>query len=136
MTCIVKYISAEYAAGRQIEEDQEIVKIMQNRSKNRVPRYAIFCSNFSCFIFCMKKMICSNFRHYNLITEIIKLTPVKPPTKETKEQPVIIKKTSWDPNLFQQPSYNPFEMKYRTVDSFPIGDVINKENMILDFQTL
>jgi len=33
MSVIVKYISVEYAAGRKIEEDNEVVKLMDNRSK-------------------------------------------------------------------------------------------------------
>jgi len=33
MTVIIKYISAEYQSGRQIQDDPDIVKTMENRSK-------------------------------------------------------------------------------------------------------
>jgi hypothetical protein len=32
--------------------------------------------------------------------------------------------------MFQQPSYNPFEMKYRNVNEYPLEEAANKENIL------
>lgn len=39
MGVVVKYISTEYAAGRQIDDDFDVATMMENRAKNRLPRY-------------------------------------------------------------------------------------------------
>jgi hypothetical protein len=41
-----------------------------------------------------------------------------------------------DPTMYQQPPYNPFEMKYRNVNEFPLTEAVNKENIISHFSNV
>ena len=101
MSVIIKFISTEYAAGRTIDQDQDIVRMMENRSKKRLPRY-------------------------EEDDEIYKRK------QDPKEKSVIVNKADFNPNLFKQPGYNPFEMKFRNVNEYPLpqSDQFDKENML------
>ena len=89
MSVIIKYISKEYAAGRRIEEDKDVVNLMNNRSKKRLPRYEE--------------------------DDELKLSD-----RRQKHQAIVVNSAEVDPNLFQKPGYNPFELKFRNVNEFPL----------------
>lgn len=53
-----------------------------------------------------------------------------------KNKSILVSCAEVDPNMFQQPSYNPFEMKYRNVNEFPLTDPLDKENIISNYANI
>jgi len=48
-----------------------------------------------------------------------------------KNKSIIVNSSEVDPNMFQQPGYNPFEMKFRNVNDFPLSESSSSRQNIL-----